>query len=66
MAFKIICNDCKAPLDEASKIIMIPEITFIENGQPPRTARNIHLCDKKCATSFIVKTSEAPSIITAN
>ena len=60
------CDDCKKPLGESTRAIIVNDIVFAETGQRPRGFRDLHFCDQKCLTSWVVKTHNKPTILTTD
>lgn len=58
------CDDCRKPLDGATKLITSQEIVFYELGSNPRGQGNLHFCDDKCLISWVKKSYNKPNIVT--
>lgn len=63
---KIVCDDCKKPLDDLPRL-MIPQMIMVTATQQGQ-AQGLHFCndedgDAKCLRSWLKKNSERPKII---
>jgi hypothetical protein len=61
---KFECDECKRPIDPGdARYIDVPHITIVYHGKIGRMA-NLHLCDKKCFTSWLNKHAEPSGLVT--
>lgn len=58
--FKFFCDDCKKPL-ENQPFIFIPQIELRTITNVGR-GTNVHFCDEKCLSSYVVKNTNKPVI----
>lgn len=63
---KSFCDDCRKPLEETTKMVVIKEVIFIDTISGNRGARNLDFCDMDCCKSWLVKASNRPVIVGPN
>ena len=56
------CDECKKPLELSTKMISVPDLTFLSKTEQSRGYRNLHFCDGDCLRSWMVK-NESKSVI---
>lgn len=60
MAYKEFCSDCDKPLTD-KPMVGIPQI-IIREKEKQGNATNLHFCDHKCLSSWVVKNTNRPVI----
>ncbi len=65
---KIVCDDCKAPLDDMPRL-MVPHIIMITSDGKMGDTKNLHFCnedggDAKCLRSWLKKQINRPMLVT--